>query len=115
LSDIVAYRGDWEIRFTLSLEQIEKIDETIRQIEIAGYTAKRPYTPKVTEDADGIFIRYEERTDGKKGFYAIVNVAGVETKVSQYTKMLVPNLPVTIYTNDKGYKDLKVRESAPNF
>lgn len=115
MSQITAYRGDWEVQFTLSVEQIEKIDDTIRQIEVAGYTAKRPYVARDVADQDGIFLRYEERTDGKKGFQAIIDVDGKEVKVSQFVKMLVKGLPVTIFKNDKGYPDLKVRETAPNF
>lgn len=110
MSDITAYRGDWEVRFTLSIEQIENIDNTIRQIETAGYTAKRGYVSKDKPDTDGTFLRYEERADGKKGFHAVINVDGKEVKISQFVKMLVKGLPVTIFTNDKGYPDLKVRE-----
>lgn len=114
MTTITAYRDKWELTFPVSNEQFEQMDSLIAQLELAGYSATRPYTPKEETDVDGIFLRYEERTDGKKGFHAIVKSGDKEHKVIQFQKMLVPNLAVTIYSDEKGYRQLRLRE-APNF
>lgn len=111
---MVGFFGKWEVHIPITKDEFNNMARTVLLLENAGYTATRPYEPKMQADVDGTFIRYEERTDGKKGVFAFVQTPTETIKVVQFNQLLAANTPVTIFTDEKGYRQLRMR-SLPNF